>query len=263
MLMNMPDPNSDYEKLYRQQNEFMLRMARHLKLALLETLKNGYSFLYNADHQLSEAEKERITKIFESIHPIMDQVNDFQDLAETLLDKKTVVFSTTNLGRPLNSVLSSCKPLIAAHPDIIFDMVIPQDLPTVKIDSHRFPQVFINLINNAYKFTEAGFVRLCVMPSENEVIFQVQDSGMGIPVEKYNLVFEPFQSVLENPDDPRAGFGLGLPIAKYLVECHGGRIWFESELGKGTSFFFTLPVEQNMQDESAITQKLTDIQLTE
>lgn len=252
----MPDAIPDYERLYQQQNEFMLRIARYLKLELLETLKSGYSFLYNSDHQLSDCKKEQITKIFESIHPIMDQVNNFQDFTEILLDRKTVVFSTVNLFRPLNSILSSCKPLIAAHPEIIFEMEIPTELPIVKVDSHRFPQIVINLIDNAYKFTEAGVVRLRVIPSDHEVLFQVQDSGIGITAEKYDLVFEPFQSILEDPNDPRAGFGFGLPIAKYLVECHGGKIWFESELGKGTSFFFTLPVDTAGEIDSGITLPL-------
>ena len=252
----MPDTTPDYEKLYRQQNEFMLRMARYLKLALLDTLKNGYSFLYNPDRQLSDAEKERITKIFELIHPIMDQVNNFQDLTEILTDRKTVVLSTVNLRRPMNSILSNCKSLVATHPGITFETKIPEELPIVRVDSHRFPQLVINLIDNAFKFTGTGVVHLEVVPSEREVLFQVRDSGIGISVEKHHLVFEPFQSALENPDDPRAGFGLGLPIAKYLVECHGGKIWFESECGKGTSFFFTLPVEQNRQEHTGITQPL-------
>jgi signal transduction histidine kinase len=259
--MTMPDTSPDYEKLYWQQNKFMLRMARYLKLALLETLKNGYSFLYSTDHQLSDLEKEQITKVFETIHPIMDQVNDFQDLTEILMGQKSVVFSAANLGRPLNSVLSSCKQLIATHPEICFEMEVPQNLPTVKIDSHRFPQIIINLINNAYKFTEAGVICLRVTPAEHEVLFQVQDSGIGIPAEKYDLVFEPFQSALENPDDPRAGFGLGLPIARYLVECHGGKIWFESEPGKGTSFFFTLPLDQNKPEGSGITLPIPNVKL--
>ena len=252
----MPKPTPDYEKLYRQQNEFMLRLARYLKLALLETLKNGYSFLFSADRQLSEAEKERITRVFESIHPIMDQVNNFQDLTEILMDRKTVIFSVVNLRRPVNSILNNCKLLAEAHPKINFETEIPQELPVVKVDSHRFPQLVVNLIDNAFKFTEAGKVCLRVIPSENEVLFQVQDSGIGIPAEKSDLVFEPFQSALENPDDPRAGFGLGLPIAKYLAESHGGKIWFESEFGKGTSFFFILPVDQSGQENSDITKPL-------
>jgi signal transduction histidine kinase len=252
----MTETIPDYEKLYRRQSEFMLRMSRYLKLSLLETLKSGYSFIYSTSHQVPDSEKERITKIFESIHPILDQVNEFLDLAEILVDRKTVIFSTVNLHRPLDSVLNSCRPLIAAHPEINFEAEIPQDLPVVKIDSHRFPQIIINLIENACKFTESGVVRLRVIPSECEVLFQVQDSGIGIPAEKFGLVFEPFQSALDNPDDPRVGFGLGLPITRYLVECHGGKIWFESKLGNGTSFFFTLPVDLGGQEDLGITSPL-------
>jgi signal transduction histidine kinase len=260
--MNMTESIPDYKKLYRQQNEFMLRMARYLKLTLLETLKNGYSFLYSADHQFSEAERERITKVFESIHPVMDQVNNFQDLTEILMDRKAVVFSVVNLRRPVNSILNSCRQLAGAHPKINFETEIPSELPVVKVDSHRFPQLVVNLIDNAFKFTEAGIVCLRVTPSENEVLFQVQDSGIGISTEKYDLVFEPFQSALEDLDDLRAGFGLGLPIAKYLVESHGGRLWFESELGRGTSFFFTLPVDKTGQENSGITKPITSAKIS-
>lgn len=257
MSENLPD----YERLYRQQSEFMLHMASYLKLALLDTLKNWYSFLYNTDHQLSLSEKERITKIFETLHPILDQVNDFQDLAEILVDRKTVLFSTVNLSRPINSILSGCKLLLAAHPQITLEIEIPKNLPVVKVDSHRFPQIIINLIDNACKFSEAGVVCLRVIPSENDVLFQVKDSGIGICAEKFDLVFEPFQTALENPDDPRAGFGLGLPIAKYLVECHGGKIWFESESGMGTTFSFTLPVNKAGQENSSITAPLPFVHL--
>jgi signal transduction histidine kinase len=252
----MPESTSDYEKLYRQQNEFMLRLARYLKLAMLDTLKNGYSFLYSADHQLSEAEKARITRVFESIHPIMDQVNNFQDLTEILMDRKSVIFSVVNLRRPINSILNSCRQLAEAYPKINFETDIPPELPVVKVDSHRFPQLVVNLVENAFKFTEAGFVCLRVTISGAEVLFQIQDSGVGILPEKFDLVFEPFRTALPDPEDPRAGFGLGLPISKYLVEAHGGKIWFESEPGQGTSFFFTLPVAKDGSEKSEITQPL-------
>jgi len=252
----MPEAIPDYEKLYRQQNEFMLRLARYLKLALLDMLKNGYSFLYSADHQMYDAEKQRITKVFESIHPVMDQVNNFQDLTEILTDRKAVVFSMVNLLRPLNSILSACKQILANYPEIDFQAEIPQELPSVKVDSHRFPQIALNLIENACKFTGKGRVCLRVIPSADEVLFQVQDNGIGIAAEKCDLVFEPFQTALENTDDSRAGFGLGLPIAKYLAECHGGKLWFESEPGQGTIFSFTLPVAEVGDGDTGITQPL-------
>jgi two-component system sensor histidine kinase ChiS len=252
----MQETVPDYEKLYRQQNEFLLRLARYLKLALLDTLKNGYSFVYGADHQMSDAQKERITRVLESIHPIMEQVNNFQDLTEILMDRKALVFSSVNLSRPINSILSSCKTLAAAHPQVSLELQIPPVLPLVRVDTHRFPQLVVNLLDNAFKFTEAGSVCLRVIPSTEEILFQIQDSGIGICAGKCALVFEPFQTALENPDDPRAGFGLGLPIARYLVECHGGKLWFESEPGKGTSFFFTLPVDPGGREDQDITLQL-------
>jgi signal transduction histidine kinase len=205
---------------------------------------------------MSDLERQRITKVFEGIHPVMDQVNSFQDLAEILTDKKSVVFSTVNLARPINSILNTCKQTLAHYPGIDFQTEIPKELPTVKVDSHRFPQIANNLFENACKFTGKGAVCLRVVPSGNEILFQIEDNGIGIAKEKYELVFEPFQTALENPNDSRVGFCLGLPIAKYLAEVHGGKLWFKSELGKGTIFSFTLPVAEASQEDFSITQPL-------
>ena len=115
------------------------------------------------------------------------------------------------------------------------------DLPDVYADQHRVLQVLSNLIGNAMKFTPAGGeVNLAgERRSDTEVIISVSDNGPGIPKENLSEIFNPYWQAKRTA---RMGAGLGLPIAKGIVEAHGGRIWVESEPGKGTSFFFTLPV---------------------
>jgi len=116
------------------------------------------------------------------------------------------------------------------------------DLPKVKIDSQRLEQVLVNLIHNAVKFTHAGGeVILFAESIDGLVRFAVQDTGIGIPEEDVPRIFERFYRV----DKSRAGSGtgLGLSIAKHIVEAHGGRIWAESAEGRGSTFYFTIPVE--------------------
>jgi two-component system phosphate regulon sensor histidine kinase PhoR len=115
------------------------------------------------------------------------------------------------------------------------------DLPKVKIDPQRLEQVLVNLIHNAVKFTRTGGEIVLVAETTNGVVrFAIRDTGIGIPAEDISRVFERFYRV----DKSRAGSGtgLGLSIAKHIVEAHGGRIWVESVEGRGSTFYFTIPV---------------------
>jgi signal transduction histidine kinase len=115
-----------------------------------------------------------------------------------------------------------------------------KDVPPVYADRHRVLQVLSNLIGNAMKFTPPGGMITCRAESEDgKVLITVADSGPGIPRENLGDIFNPYWQAKRTA---RLGAGLGLPIAKGIVESHGGRIWVESEQGKGTKFFFTLPV---------------------
>lgn len=117
---------------------------------------------------------------------------------------------------------------------------LPAELPSVYVDGSRVRRVISNLLGNAIKFTPAGGqITIGARAEAEEVMYWVRDSGPGIPGQSLPRIFERFWR-----GDPaaRGGAGLGLSIAKWVVEAHGGRIWVESEVGRGTSFYFTLPV---------------------
>jgi two-component system phosphate regulon sensor histidine kinase PhoR len=115
------------------------------------------------------------------------------------------------------------------------------DLPTVQIDAQRLEQVLVNLIHNAVKFTRpGGEIVLSAQPDDGSIHFAVRDTGVGIPADEVSRIFERFYRV----DKSRTGngTGLGLSIAKHIVEAHGGKIWVESLEGKGSTFYFTIPL---------------------
>ena len=117
---------------------------------------------------------------------------------------------------------------------------------SLKADEDRVVQVLINLISNAIKYSPDNSVVTVKAGMEGlETKFQVIDQGPGIPKEMLNAVFERYRQLDQSKDTKRKGFGLGLAICKALVEKHGGKIWVESELGKGSNFCFTIPLDQN------------------
>lgn len=131
--------------------------------------------------------------------------------------------------------------LQAERAGLSLTMECPTDLPAIKADAARMQQVIVNLLHNAIKFTPTGgSVAVRASQQEQEVRIEVADSGIGIAAEDIPRIFERFYKV----DRSRAssGTGLGLAIARHLVEAHSGRIWAESQVGKGTTFFFTIPI---------------------
>jgi signal transduction histidine kinase len=145
--------------------------------------------------------------------------------------------------------LFSTKPL-----DLVVDVDAP--LPPIRGDRDRLVQVMVNLISNAVKFTAEGAVTCRARlqaeaargPDVREILVSVQDTGIGIAPGDYDKVFEQYVQVGERPTDAPKGTGLGLPICKEIVEHHGGRIWVESALGEGSTFFFTLPVSNETSE---------------
>jgi CheY-like chemotaxis protein len=136
---------------------------------------------------------------------------------------------------------------------------VPDDIPEIVADERRVRQVILNLVGNAAKFTEEGYINVSARHDEeaNEVVVAVEDTGIGIPEEKYDSVFQEFRQVDSSSTRRYGGTGLGLPVSKKFVEAHGGRIWFESEVNVGTTFFVALPEDgpppESGEDEEAET----------
>jgi signal transduction histidine kinase len=128
---------------------------------------------------------------------------------------------------------------LVASASLEVQLDVAPGLPDVLADHDRALQVLENLIGNAVKFTKpGGKITLGAAPRDREVLFWVADTGVGIAAEDLPHVFERFWQVRKAQ---RRGAGLGLPIVKGVVEAHGGRVWVESALGRGSTFFFTLP----------------------
>jgi signal transduction histidine kinase/CheY-like chemotaxis protein len=185
--------------------------------------------LENLDVVVSEG--ERLTKL----------IDDVLDLAKIEAGKFTWNMELLSLHDVLDRALTATSSLFEAKKlNLVRD--IPETLPSLNGDRDRLIQVVINLVSNAVKFTDAGDIRCAVKQQGNDLIVSIQDSGIGIAPADQPKVFEKFKQVGDTLTDKPKGTGLGLPICKDIVEHHGGKIWVESELGRGSTFSFSLPL---------------------
>ena len=148
-------------------------------------------------------------------------------------------FRLTELGKIIAQAIEEVQPL-AESAGVVVDAG-PIDVELV-VDSDRLLQVLTNLISNAIKFSSPGKrVTISVSERPTEVLVAVADEGRGIPADKREAIFERFQQVNSGDARDKGGTGLGLPIARTIVQQHGGRLWVESELGRGSTFTFSVP----------------------
>jgi len=176
-------------------------------------------------------------------------VNNIMDNAKKMGQLLDDLLTFSRLGRkelirvkiPMKDMVTNlCSETRLENPLRSIEFVV-DDLPPVQGDGGVIKQVWINLISNAVKFTDAGSITCSARQEGTELLVSVKDSGIGIAPDDQPKVFEKFKQVGDTLTDKPKGTGLGLPICKEIVEYHGGRIWVESELGKGTSFFINLP----------------------
>ena len=136
---------------------------------------------------------------------------------------------------------------LAAEKSLQLSLEVEPDLPLGFGDDRRLAQVLLNLVGNAVKFTDQGAVRVGARRSDGQYLVSVADTGPGIPASDQQRVFGEFQQVDNSSTRMKGGTGLGLAIAKRMVEMHGGRLWVESDLGGGSTFYFTIPVGRNAE----------------
>jgi PAS domain S-box-containing protein len=220
-------------------------------------LKNPLNTIGLTAQVMRQLERMETAQIADMTDRIQRAVNGMLQLIADLLDFSRIqsgVFSVEVCSEKLDEVIlpviESMKPLAEAKQQNV-DLRIAPNLPEVAADGRRVAQVISNLLSNAIKFTRpGGTVLISAQQRDNTVVVSIADEGPGIPQENLPKVFDRFWQAAETR---QVGSGLGLSIAKGIVDAHGGKIWVESELGKGSSFFFTLPLAnlETRQSKSA------------
>ena len=188
--------------------------------------------------------KEPLTDIQTNGKHLLRLINDVLDLSKIEAGRMELVLAEYSVQDVVETVRSSLQSL-AREKGLEFIAASQNDIPLAFGDGKRITQCLVNLVGNALKFSKHGQVALSVERQGDNLLCRVSDTGIGIPKEELENIFTEFQQLDTAITREYSGTGLGLNITKKFVEMHGGRIWVESELGNGSTFFFTIPLRIN------------------
>jgi signal transduction histidine kinase/CheY-like chemotaxis protein len=235
----------------RLKTQFLANMSHELRTPLNSIIGFSRVMLRGIDGPLTEMQSTDLTSIYSSGQQLLGLINNILDLSKIEAGKMDLAIEPVNLVDIAKTVMSTAVALVKDK-GVTLEQDIPPDLPTVMADQTRVRQIILNLVSNATKFTEKGSIRLSMVAMPKEVMIAVTDTGIGIPPDKLEHIFEEFTQVDASTTRRYGGTGLGLAITRKFVEMHKGRIWVESQVGVGSTFNFTLPREQ-IEPELAVS----------
>jgi signal transduction histidine kinase len=210
----------------------------------------GYTELIidNIYGDVPEKIQEVLKRVGKSGRHLLNLINDVLDLSKIEAGRLTLSLNDYSMQDVIQTVFTSVEAL-AVEKNLDLKVIVPKDLTTGKGDEQRIAQLILNLLGNAIKFTEQGEVKVEATISNETFLVSVFDTGPGLSEADQKKIFEEFQQADESSTRKKGGTGLGLAISKKIVEMHGGRIWVESTLGRGSTFWFTLPIRVERQME--------------
>jgi K+-sensing histidine kinase KdpD len=230
----------------RTKTEFVSMLAHELRGPMTTIMGFGYTLRDQSDILTEEKKRDVLAIIVRETERLSRMVNDLLDVARMESGALSYELEPGAIEEVVRGIIEIHSSLSSRH---LVDPRISDDLPKVMMDKDRISQVLINLLTNATRYSPEGTtITLAVQRhSESEVHVSITDQGIGIPAQDRERVFEKF-SMLPKPSWTKKGTGLGLFITKGIIEAHGGKLWIDSEVGKGTTFNFTLQVAR---DESS------------
>lgn len=249
--------NQELRKIDAMKSEFV-SVASHELRTPLAAIKNAVQLMLSGKTgEVNENQEKFLSMANRNINRLTNILNDLLNLSRIESGKVELKFKSVALKGLIESTASSLRPQ-ADGKSIQIEVEVPEELPSAYGDPEKIEQILTNLIGNAIKFTPEGgkiIITAKYLPKEKEggygdkVAVSVKDTGIGIPSEHLDSIFEKFHQVESSLHRSVTGTGLGLAITKGLVEAHQGEIWVESEVEKGSTFTFTLPISEGERRE--------------
>ena len=236
--------NQELAVASKNKSEFLANMSHELRTPLNAVIGFSDVLEQRMFGELSERQSEYVRDIATSGRQLLELVNEILDLSKVEAGRMELEPSEFAVSQMIRSALTFVRERASGH-GIVLNDDSASDGGTIVADERKIRQVLLNLLSNAVKFTpDGGRVTVRAERRDTEMQVSVTDTGIGIAPEDQPRVFEEFRQVGTPSDRSHEGTGLGLALAKRFIELHGGRIWIQSEVGKGTIFTFAIPVER-------------------
>lgn len=232
--------NEELRQLDRLKDQFIANTSHELRTPINGILGLISAVLDGADGPLNPRQAAHLRMVHESGERLKNLIANILDFSKLKAGRERFEFAAFRLGDLATHLAALGEGLLRGKP-VTIAVELPDSLPAVWGDHERVMQILVNLVGNAAKFTAKGHVRVFAEAKNGQVAVSVEDTGAGIPPEARTYLFQEFRQVDGSASRSFEGTGLGLAISKQLVEAHGGRIDFKSEVDQGTTFTFTLP----------------------
>ena len=236
------EKTKEAEEANQFKSEFLANMSHELRTPLNVIIGFSQLMMDGVPGKINAEQKQCLNDVLDSSQHLLDLINEVLDLSRIESGKMALRLKNVALTEVIQSLSRTMRPILAPRKQSL-DVEIEEGLPPVYADEARLGQVLLNLVHNAAKFTpDEGKLKIEAVGEGDWCRVSVIDNGVGIKEEDKERIFEPFCQLGNPLTEERNGVGLGLTLVKQIVERYGGRIWVESEYGKGSRFTFTVPL---------------------
>ncbi|RNI15491.1 PAS domain S-box protein [Methanohalophilus sp. RSK] len=224
-------------------SEFLANMSHELRTPLNSILGFSQVLKTNASNHLDDKEIKYVSNVLKSGDHLLNLINDILDISKVESGNMDYVPESVNIEEIIDDTITLVSPM-AKKKAIDLHVSFKHENPDIQVDRSKFRDIMYNLLSNAIKFTpEKGEVQVTTKITDGKLHVSVSDTGIGIPEGEFKSIFDPFKQVDSSANRKFGGTGLGLSLVKKYVEMHNGNIWVESEVGKGSIFTFTVPID--------------------
>jgi GAF domain-containing protein len=241
LFREIEEKGRELEIASQHKSQFLASMSHELRTPLNAILGFNEMILGEVYGEVPVDMKEPLEDIQTSGKHLLRLINNVLDLAKIEAGRMELALADYSVPDMVEGVRATLRPLAEAK-GLEFNVAVPNDLPLAHGDAGRLTQCLMNLAGNSLKFTKQGQVAISVELKDALLVFRVADTGIGIPPEKIASLFTEFKQTDATIASEYGGTGLGLAITRQFIEMHGGRIWVESEPGKGSTFIFEIPL---------------------
>jgi signal transduction histidine kinase len=241
LFREIQEKSKQLEVASQHKSQFLASMSHELRTPLNAILGFNEMILDDVYGPVSAEVKSALEEMQGSGKHLLRLINNVLDLAKIEAGRMELALADYSVQDTVESVRSTLRP-VAAEKKLELVTALPTDLPLARGDAGRISQCLLNLAGNALKFTKEGRVEIGVTLDNGQLVYRVADTGIGIPADKIDGLFTEFKQTDATIASEYGGTGLGLSITKKFIEMHGGRIWVESEPGKGSTFTFEVPL---------------------